>query len=480
MAHRVRSIIQYLSYKELSKVLPKEKMFTSKSGPPKGGKTPSPTLAKKLGASDYGLFMEEVIEILLSNGCDIEALNKLTLEEDLQKYFKPEHYQPLANLLKEEFSNVQYQVELVDIENNIVGHPDLLSYNTVYDIKTTGRFNSMRIQTIFQLLSYYSLCHINKLNVKYIGLVLPLQLKIIKYDLSQWDYKPFYSFLVDAINAKIVQVCLWDIPEIMKDYFFDQVDEHVGFHCSNDQLSEHMKNNVPALQFFVNGNVNGNVVISDKLIKDLKTPTISKMFIHSPYILNFSCPGISDRDTNYDYLEEASWGGWTFNTLIKLLDFGKENGNIRGIILHCGKRCGGDYNEAVFNMFFSIMACSSWASPECKILIESSCNQHGEILSDPNELADFYLALPECVQEVVAICVDTCHVFVSGNNPYEYIKILEKRKVPIDLVHYNDSKGRMGSCKDRHSCIGNGYIGYEILNQVLQYCIENNIPMLRE
>ena len=184
MAHRVRSIIPYLSYKELSKVLPKEKMFTAATVPAKGGKTPSPTLAKKLGASDYGLFMEDVIETLLSNGCDIEALNKLTfpLDQDLQKYFNPKHYQPIANMLKEEFSNVEYQVELIDHNNNIVGHPDLLSYNTVYDIKTSTFFGKMRISTIFQVLSYYSLCHINKLNVKYIGLVLPLQLKIIKYD----------------------------------------------------------------------------------------------------------------------------------------------------------------------------------------------------------------------------------------------------------------------------------------------------------
>ena len=479
MAHRVRSIIPYLNYKTLTKFLPKEKMFTASTVACKGGKTPCPTLAKKLGASDYGLFVEQMIEILLKNQCDIIALNHISLDKTLQPHFKPEQFQALANILKEEFFDVRAQVELLDIENNIVGHPDLLSYTTVYDIKTTGRFGRMRIQTIFQLLSYYCLCQINHKNVKNIGLVLPLQLKIIKYNLSTWDWKPFYAALIDAVNAKMVQACLWDVDEFMKAYFFTQVDQLVGFHCSNDQLSINMKENVPALQFFVNGNVNGNVVISTKLIEDLKTPTQSKMFIHSPYILNFSHPGKTDRKTTFDYLGDASFGGWSFDTLVKLLQFGREN-DIKGVVLHCGKTCGGNYDEAVFNMFFSIIACSPWADVNCKILIETCCDQSGEILADPVELGNFYLALPDCVKEVVAICVDTCHVHSAGHNPYEYIQILHKMKVPIELIHFNDSKGMVGCKKDRHAGIGQGYIGYDILNSVLQYALEHNIPMVRE
>ncbi len=481
MAHRVRSIIPYLNYKELSPLLPAEKMFTGKTVECRGGKTPCPTLAKKLGASEYGLFVEQVIETLLANQCQIESLNKLTftLDESYRTYFKPEQYLPLANLLKEEFSNVEAQVELYDEETNIVGHPDLLSYTTVYDIKTTGRFGAMRVSTIFQLLSYFILTRVKKLNVKFIGLVLPLQLKIIKYDLSQWDWKPFYAKLVDAINAKIVQSCLWEVDDFMKQYFYAQVEDFCGFHCKNDQLVNHMKENIPALQFFVNGNVNGNVVISKKLVDDLKTPTSSKMFIHSPYILNLSHPGKTDRHENFDHLGDAKWGGWSFDTLIKLLQFGREN-KIKGIIIHVGKTCGGNYNEAVFNMYFSIIACSAWATPECKILIETCCNQKGEVLADPHELGNFYLSLPEEVREVVAICVDTCHCFAAGYNPYEYIKILESLNVPIDLVHYNDSKGMCGCFKDRHAGISHGYLGYDILNNVLQYCIVHKIPMVRE
>ncbi len=479
MAHRVRTIIPFLNYKELASLLPAEKMFTSKIVECRGGKTPSPTLAKKMGASNYGLFVEQIIEILLNNQCDINILTHIHLPDEYKSYFNPKQYESLANILKEEFSHFEAQVELVDVKNNISGHPDLMTFTTVYDIKTTGRFGSMRIETIFQLLAYFCLSRINNLTINNIGLVLPLQLKIIKYDLSKWQWKPFYTKLIECIQLKNIKESLWQIHHLVKSYFYKQINQYVGFHCHNDDLSKCMKSNVPALQFFVNGNVNGNVIVKNELINALKTPTKSKMFIHAPYILNLSHPGKTDRNDKFEYLEEASYGGWTFDTIVRLLDLGKEN-RIQGVVVHLGKTCGGNYDEAVFNMYFSLLSLSPWATKECKILIETSCHQNGEILFDPNELCDFYLALPEYVQEVVGICLDTCHVHSAGYKAEEFMKILLNRKVPIELIHYNDSKGECGCKKDRHACIGDGYLGYHMLNEVLQYGIKYNIPMLRE
>jgi endonuclease IV len=57
---------------------------------------------------------------------------------------------------------------------------------------------------------------------------------------------------------------------------------------------------------------------------------------------------------------------------------------------------------------------------------------------------------------------------------------LEEMGVPIDLIHYNDSKGVLGCKKDRHAGIGRGYVSYLILNNVLQYGIKHNIPMVHE
>jgi hypothetical protein len=89
--HRVRSLITHLNYSELTKakILPKQKFFTTKEVTTLGGTTPNPTLSKKLGPSQYGLFVEQIIEVLLLNKFDITSLNmlKISLPSELQKHF---------------------------------------------------------------------------------------------------------------------------------------------------------------------------------------------------------------------------------------------------------------------------------------------------------------------------------------------------------------------------------------------------------
>jgi hypothetical protein len=171
--HRVRTLIPFLNYTDLVKrnIIPKEKMFTNKTVISLGGKTICSKLAKKLGPSQYGLLMEEIIESLLENNCNLSCLNFLDKYKNLNNNSE---WIPLAELLKNEFIDkkivLQPQAEINDDINLITGHPDLISNNTVYDIKTTGQFGKMRTDTILQLLSYYCLCKIN-LSIDYIGLI---------------------------------------------------------------------------------------------------------------------------------------------------------------------------------------------------------------------------------------------------------------------------------------------------------------------
>ena len=71
----------------------------------------------------------------------------------------------------------------------------------------------MRVETINQLLSYYCLAKINDIDVKKIGLILPLQLVIVEYDLSNWDWKPFYECLKNALRIKLMRQELWRVSE---------------------------------------------------------------------------------------------------------------------------------------------------------------------------------------------------------------------------------------------------------------------------
>lgn len=490
VSHRVRTLIPFLDYGELTKlkILPKEKMFTAKTVPSRGGKTPCATLSKKLGASGYGIFMEDVINLLLETGCDIQSLSKSKdrLDPDLQKYFKINEFQSLRDLLHGEFVNknieLQIQAEITDAPNHIEGHPDLLSNECVYDIKTTGRFSAMRTDTIFQLLSYFCLCQVNKLKVTKIGLVLPLQNLVITYNLKDWKWQPFYEELKKTIHAKYQRGQGWsNVSGVEQLIFLLNMQQCVGNHCRVGDVVGYV-GRLPALQFFIAGNVTTTVKYTDKFVKSLKD-AINKhgtpVFIHSPYVLNLSHPGKGQGSREGDEDIVHTWGGWTFECIRKLFEFAHKS-SIKGIVIHCGKRCGEEYYSCVFRMWCSVGWCSQYASKECKLIVETSSGQDGEILCSPHELGNFYLSLPDEVRERIGICVDTCHVFAAGYDPFEYVTILHAMQVPIDLFHYNDSAVKKGALKDRHAGIGKGYIGYDSLSKVLNYAIQNNIPLVHE
>lgn len=485
MSHRVRSLIPFLCYADMTSILPTEKLFTTKTVQALGGTTISPKLAKKLGPSNYGLLLEEIIECLLVNNCNIESLNHVSEKLDI------ELWSPIAVWLEQEFIlkniHTQPQVEIEDLTHNISGHPDLVSIDTVYDIKTTGRFGHMRIETIFQLLSYYCLFKQNNINISNIGLVLPLQLKVITYNLTKWEWRPFYKALIGCVDKKIKKENHVYSLNLSSQYtFLTLFNEYVGSHCPKDELLNMIPYGRP-LQFFISGNTTANVNYNISFLNNLKIAndkSTAPTFIHSPYVLNLSHPNNKDIHNVKDkkikkILGPLSWGGWTFYCLKQLLEFGYDS-YCKGIIVHVGRTTGKDYDESVLNMWYSVIACSLWATPECPLLIETPAGQKGEILTSPEELGTFYLTLPEETKKVVGICVDTGHVFMCGHDPVEYLMVLEKMNIPIHLIHYNDSKGERGCCKDRHACIGKGYVGFKTLMDILLFAVKRNIPMLTE
>ena len=93
----------------------------------------------------------------------------------------------------------------------------------------------------------------------------------------------------------------------------------------------------------------------------------------------------------------------------------------------------------------------------------------------------------------LGVCLDTCHVSDAG---YDIIHDLDgvldefDRVVGIErlrAVHINDSKNPCGAHKDRHECIGKGYLGSEEFGggmQVMQNIVSNgrlrSLPFILE
>ncbi len=489
--NRVRSLIPYLTYAELQKVLPKERLFTRTKVPTRGGTYPNPGLAKKMGPVEYGLFVEKIIECVLVNNDYETKSHFLKIREDMiqrnphmESLCKVNSFDKTIDVLKSHFAEVEniyaQPDDWIDQKNGIIGHPDIYTKDVVYDIKTTGMFGRMRIETIFQVLSYYCLAKIKGLEITKVGLILPLQQCVIVHDLKNWKWEGFYKELCMCAEQKTAKRMLWNVNPFEFLIFQSAVNSFVGNTVPRNDLITYLATIKKPAQFFVDGNIGSNMkyMESDKItlkLKSLIEEHNTKCFIHSPYSINLCDPGKSQREGE----KYKTWGGWTFDILKKLLRYGSKH-SLSGVVVHCGKKCKLPLEKAIKTMRKSVIYVSRWATKECPLLIETSSGQGGETLCKPNELADFWDSLPSKCKENISICVDTCHVFAAGYDPDEYISIMSSRSIPIALVHYNDSKLAKGCFKDRHAEICKGWIGYEKLNAVLEWAASNNVPCVRE
>lgn len=86
----------------------------------------------------------------------------------------------------------------------------------------------------------------------------------------------------------------------------------------------------------------------------------------------------------------------------------------------------------------------------------------------------------------LGVCLDTCHVFDAGydivNNLDEVINEFD-RVIGLDrlkAIHINDSKNPFASHKDRHEKIGEGSIGIEAFERIINHPKLKDLPFFLE
>ena len=86
----------------------------------------------------------------------------------------------------------------------------------------------------------------------------------------------------------------------------------------------------------------------------------------------------------------------------------------------------------------------------------------------------------------LGVCMDTCHIWDGG---YDIVNNLDgvlddfDRIVGLDrlhALHLNDSKNPCGARKDRHSCIGEGYLGIDTFAKIVNHPVLKGKPMILE
>ena len=118
------------------------------------------------------------------------------------------------------------------------------------------------------------------------------------------------------------------------------------------------------------------------------------------------------------------------------------------------------------------------------VLLETMAGKGTEIGRTFEELGTI-ISQARC-KERLGVCLDTCHIFDAGYDVLNDLEgVLEQFDNIIGLerlkaIHINDTKNPMGSRKDRHETIGNGYLGLDTFRKVINHPRLRDLPFYLE
>lgn len=217
-------------------------------------------------------------------------------------------------------------------------------------------------------------------------------------------------------------------------------------------------------------------------IKEYSETQDVPIFIHAKYLINLSKPLIpKNKIFLIRYVQD--------------LNFATKIG-AKGVIVHFGSASNNISREdAKNNMVQSLISCIEHGDKDIHPILETVSGTKNQIGGTIEEINEIYSSIPKKYQKYISFCIDTCHIFVAGypinkkGGFHNYIKEFEKQigKNKISAIHLNDSEAPLGSHKDRHAIIGEGYIfntemggSVESLEEIIQYAKQYSVPLLLE
>ena len=194
---------------------------------------------------------------------------------------------------------------------------------------------------------------------------------------------------------------------------------------------------------------------------------------HASYLINLGSPKPDlwpkSIDTFVDELERAEALG------------------LLGVVLHPGSHMGEGEEWGIARIAAALDQCHErTAGFQTLTLLETTAGAGKHLGYRFEQLG----AIRErCAQpERVGICFDTCHVLASGydfRNTEDYTDMMQAFDEYVGLeqikcFHFNDSKFDLGSRKDRHDHIGQGYVGLDAFDLIINDPRFANVPMVLE
>lgn len=254
---------------------------------------------------------------------------------------------------------------------------------------------------------------------------------------------------------------------------------NIGCHLSSSKGFYHMGTEAVSLggntfQFFTRNPRGGSAKAIDpedakKLVELMDEKNFSKILAHAPYTMNACAKVDSIREfalnTMKDDLERMEY------VPNNLYNFHPGSHVSQGI-------------ETGIELIADILNKVLWSEQKTTVLLETMAGKGSEVGSRFEELREIIDRVE--LSEKMGVCLDTCHVNDAG---YDIVNNLDGVLTEFDniigldrlkAIHINDSKNPLGSHKDRHEKIGEGYIGKDAFERIINHPALRDLPFFLE
>jgi deoxyribonuclease-4 len=210
----------------------------------------------------------------------------------------------------------------------------------------------------------------------------------------------------------------------------------------------------------------------DEFRASIQSSPLFPIFLHLPYLPNIASPGSKFYRRSID-------------SIVTDLKRAEQIG-AQYLIIHVGHRMKSSEEESIEAVSQGINQAFEKGKNSITLLLENTAGQGTEIGYTFEQLKRIINGIDE--EKRIGICLDAAHCFEAG---YDLSKKegIESTLESFDrtiglkrlhLLHLNDSKTPLGSRKDRHWHIGEGYIGKEGYRHLINHPSIRNLPGIME
>ena len=210
----------------------------------------------------------------------------------------------------------------------------------------------------------------------------------------------------------------------------------------------------------------------DPFRSSVRSSDLAPIFLHLPYL-----PNIASRSSKFY--------GRSVDSIATDLQRAERLG-AHYLIVHIGHGLGSPEEEAAEAVFQGINQAFEKAKNRIVLLLENTAGQGTEVGYRFDQIKRIIDGVQET--ERMGVVLDTAHTFAAGYDLSKKEGIdstleLFDRTIGLGrlhLLHLNDSKTPLGSRKDRHWHIGEGYIGLEGFRCLVNHPLLRHLPGIME